>query len=89
MKSVPSVAYMHTQEDAGKNAMTNSGAGQPSTSETLCRPTPNFVTAGSITVSFKPIGTVKEVYDIMQYSVICHYVACQHYAGEEETIAIN
>ena len=28
----PSVAYMHTQEDAGKNAMTNSGAGQPSIS---------------------------------------------------------
>ena len=34
----PSVAYMHTQEDAGKNAMTNSGAGQPSISEALYRP---------------------------------------------------
>lgn len=39
----PSVAYMHTQEDAGKNAMTNSGAGQPSISEALYRPTPNFL----------------------------------------------
>lgn len=36
----PSVAYMHTQEDAGKNAMTNSEAGQPSISEALYRPTP-------------------------------------------------
>lgn len=38
----PSVAYMHTQEDAGKNAMTNSAAGQPSISAARCRPTPNF-----------------------------------------------
>lgn len=36
---------MHTQEDAGKNAMTNSGVGQPSISEALYRPTPNFLTA--------------------------------------------
>lgn len=36
----PSFAYMHTQEDAGKNAMTNSGAGQASISdwESACRP---------------------------------------------------
>lgn len=57
----PSFAYMHTQEDAGKNAMTNSEAGQASISdwESACRPVRDTITA-----SFEPADTAQDASEV-------------------------
>lgn len=61
----PSVAYMHTQEDAGKNAMTNCEAGQPSISEALQADTQ--VSPSLTTATFTPLRSPRRLGILLQH----------------------